>query len=159
MKPTEVVEGLVIGIFAACVILYGFQTSVLYPDVVLHAFHHPWLIILMLCIGIYMYQWNEIISVFMILLILALCLDYMIFSRPISNLLNESPAEKLSHMSAEDAQPYNEAIVTKIPGVGVSVVDNGVALSSISLSQPIYPINEQPVLESGNYAPFRMDPL
>ena len=133
------IESVVVGALAAVTILYGFQTRVPYPDFVLRTLNHPWILVIVGVIAIITFRWSPPIAVLLLILLAAFCVDTMAFARPLPQLLNQTPAERLSRQSVGDAVPAVPFAV-RVPGVGVTVTDAGVALSSVPLPVPQYPI-------------------
>ena len=144
------VEGLVVGVLAAITIIYAFNTQVPYPEPLLQALHHPWVILILFAIAVMLFHWSRTASVLMILMLLAFCMDVYVFAtKPIQK---ESPVEQLSRQSTANAVPYDEPVIKRIPGVGVTSTNAGVTLSSVSLPTPRYPMFN--LVDSDTYATF-----
>ena len=82
-----------------------------------------------------------------------------IFARPLPSLNDsdkvETPAERLSHESAANAIPFDEQIIMRVPGVGVTATESGVALSSVPLPVPLYPVfNMNDPIHAGRFSAF-----
>ena len=151
-------ESIVVGALAAVTILYGFQTRTRYPDAVLRILDHPWILGLSGVIALIVFKWSPAASVLLLLLLTAFCVDTMAFAKPLPQLhsdhdhdhdhyhendhYHDTPAERLSNESAASAAPYDERVLVRIPGVGVTAADAGVALSisSVALPVPRYPL-------------------
>ena len=75
------IEGLTIGILSGVCIIYGFQTRVKYPLWVIKSYDHPWVLLALLILSLYLFQVNRIIGALMILITTALIIDGIIFTR------------------------------------------------------------------------------
>lgn len=141
----RVCESLVVGALAAVTILYGFQTRVPYPDIVLRTLNHPWVIVLVGIFALLTFKWSPQAAVLILLLLAAFCVDTMAFARPLPQLLNQTPAEQLSRYTdrvhEHDPVPFDQRdlMIVRVPGVGVTATEAGVALSSVPLPVPQYP--------------------
>ena len=155
-----VVEGFIVGGLAAATIIYAFQTRVAYPDFILKVLDHPWVLVLTFIISVLMFHWSPAASVLMLLMLAAFTMDTFIFARPLPSLshatkVEETPAERLSHESAAHALPFNEQIIMRVPGVGVTATESGVALSSVPLPIPVYPVfNTDDPIHAGRFSLF-----
>jgi hypothetical protein len=149
----DIIEGLVVGALAALTIIYAFQTRVVYPDFVLRMWQHPWVFVLFFILAVLMFQWSKPASVLSILMLLALVADVVVFAQQPLDISKETPAERLSHESAALAVPHDEQMIKRVPGVGVTATESGIALSSVPLPVPSYPTFDMS-LDDSKYSPF-----
>lgn len=78
---TDAIEPIVIGILAAVTVIYTFQTRIAYPVWLLRAFDYPWVLLVALVIVLLMYPTLPKISVMLCLLVLAMWMDFVLFSK------------------------------------------------------------------------------
>jgi hypothetical protein len=155
-----IVEGFAVGCLAAVTIIYAFQTKVAYPDFVLKILEHPWILLFIAVVSIMTYRWSPAASVLMLLMLAAFVMDTFIFARhlpiiPRKRKDYETPAERLSHESAAHALPFDQQIIMRVPGVGVTATESGVALSSVPLPVPLYPVfNTDDPIQAGRFSLF-----
>jgi hypothetical protein len=77
----EYLEGLIIGILSAICIIYGFQTRVKYPLWMVKMYDHPWIILILVLLSLYVLQNNQKIGALLLLITSALIIDGVIFTR------------------------------------------------------------------------------
>ena len=77
----EYIEGIIIGILAGICIIYGFQTRVKYPLWMVKAYDHPWIILILILLSIYVLQHNEKIGAMLLIITIAMIIDGVIFTR------------------------------------------------------------------------------
>ena len=77
----EYLEGLIIGILSAICIIYGFQTRVKYPLWMVKMYDHPWIILILILLSLYVLQNNQKIGALLVLITCALIIDGVIFIR------------------------------------------------------------------------------
>jgi hypothetical protein len=77
----ENLEGLIVGILAAICIIYGFQTRVKYPLWMVKMYDHPWIILILVLLSVYVLQHNQKIGALLTLITAALIIDGVIFTR------------------------------------------------------------------------------
>lgn len=77
----EYLEGLIIGLLSAICIIYGFQTRVKYPLWMVKMYDHPWIILILVLLSVYVLQSNQKIGALLLLITSALIIDGVIFTR------------------------------------------------------------------------------
>ena len=77
----EYIEGILIGILAGICIIYGFQTRVKYPLWMVKAYDHPWIILILILLSVYVLQQNEKIGAMLLIITIAMIIDGVIFTR------------------------------------------------------------------------------
>ncbi len=133
MYVHDIIEGLVVGAFAALNMIFAFQTKVAYPDVVLQALDHPWIVAIAYIVALVLFPWSRSASVLLILLLTAFVIETVVFARPLPNLTDQAPATMLSRQGVGNAKPYDEAMLH-------STQVAGPPLSHVPLPQPVYPM-------------------
>ena len=78
---SEIIEALILGMLAAVTLIYTFQTRVAYPDWLLQAYEHPWIFVCVLIVAIVLFGSSPKISAFIMLLLIALWMDWLLFAR------------------------------------------------------------------------------
>jgi hypothetical protein len=133
---SDIIEGFVVGILAALVILYGLSPKTAYPSWMMTVFHHPWLFVVVLVIIVYTAAtWSMTVAGLLLILFAALITDMFLFGRPIAS---ERP-------SAPDVAPSTPP----------RAFAPGAPLSSVSLAQPVYQMFQSDLEPSaGQPAPF-----
>lgn len=82
----QMIEAVVIGALAAASVLYTFQTRAQYPAWLLRSFDHPWILLVLFLVALFLFPWSPRIAVMLIFLALALWMDAILFSKhPIGN--------------------------------------------------------------------------
>ena len=76
----QFIKYFIIGIFSAYLILYGLRPSVPYPEYILLPFEHKWIFLVILLINYYLFMVDIKIGYLMLLSILALLLDFLVFT-------------------------------------------------------------------------------
>lgn len=117
-----ILKGLVSGILAAYLLIYGLRPAVLYPEVILETFENKWLFLVLILINYYLFMWDYRAGAILLLCILALILDYILFANPehkgklqrieTSSTLNDGPV----FVPASSSSPNREVIPTKMTG-------------------------------------------
>ena len=136
MYVHDIIEGLVVGALAALNIIFAFQTKVAYPDVVLRALEHPWIIAIAYIVALVLFTWSRSASVLIILLLSAFVIEMVVFARPLPSLTDQTPATMLSRQGVGNAKPYDEPMLHSTHNTQVA----GPALAHVPLPQPIYPM-------------------
>jgi len=78
----DALEGALIGGLAAAVIIYGFQTKVAYPEVVLGVIDHPWMVVLaFLGLSFIATKGHHEVTALLLLLLVAFVMDTTLFAR------------------------------------------------------------------------------
>lgn len=80
----EVVEGLLVGVLAAAVIIYSMRTTVFYPTWLLNIFEHPWMFVLLFIVIVYILTKNATIGGLLALMFAALLADHYVLTRPVA---------------------------------------------------------------------------
>lgn len=73
-------KGLISGILAAYLIIYGLRPAVPYPELILEVFENPWMFLMLLIINYYVFLWDMHAGAMLLLCIIALVLDYILFT-------------------------------------------------------------------------------
>ena len=77
----ECIEGVVLGVLAGVCIIYGFQTRVKYPLWMVKSYDHPWIILVLILLSVYVLQHNAKIGAMLLIMTMALIIDGIIFTR------------------------------------------------------------------------------
>jgi succinate dehydrogenase hydrophobic anchor subunit len=77
----EYIEGVVLGVLAGVCIIYGFQTRVKYPLWMVKSYDHPWIILVLILLSVYVLQHNAKIGAMLLIMTMALIIDGIIFTR------------------------------------------------------------------------------
>lgn len=75
-----ITKGFVAGILSGYLLIYGMRPAVPYPEIILEAFEHKWLFIIMFIINYYVFVWDYNCGALLLLCILALIFDYIVFT-------------------------------------------------------------------------------
>ena len=75
-----ILKGLVSGILAAYLIIYGLRPAVPYPELILEVFENLWMFLILLVINYYTFLWDIHAGSMLLLCIIALVLDYVLFT-------------------------------------------------------------------------------
>jgi len=140
MYIEEILKSLLVGITAGICFLYAFQTRIPLPIWALNAFNHPWIILLIIILILIVSEWSDKIGAFLLLLLVAVIIDYTIFARKVNNNnqsqnINENTEikriqKKSSEMNNPDKMYLENVIET----------DDGPPNAKIPYSQDIYPL-------------------
>lgn len=133
-----VIEALFIGALAALVVIYAFQTRVVYPKWMLHALDKPWILLLALIVCGFLYPYSPRISALAIILVLALWLDVVLFANNFIN-SHKNDADFRLIEPAKAAQPNMEVWPYDEPLEQREFENNGPSLASIAIAEPNYP--------------------
>lgn len=76
----QISRGMVAGIFTGYLLIYGLRPSIPYPDVILDFFENKWVILILLVINYYVFQWDYRNGALFLLCIIALIFDYIVFT-------------------------------------------------------------------------------
>lgn len=76
----NILKGLTSGILSFYIIIYALRPAVPYPELILEIFENKWLILILLLINYYLYIWDNISGVLLLLSILSLIFDYIVFT-------------------------------------------------------------------------------
>jgi len=77
----QYIEGIVLGVLAGVCIIYGFQTRVKYPLWMVKSYDHPWIILVLILLSVYVLQHNAKIGAMLLIMTMALIIDGIIFTR------------------------------------------------------------------------------
>lgn len=142
---SPILEGFLVGILSAVAIVYAFQTRNAYPDFVLNAINHPWIIVSTFIVALLMFNWSPTAASLLFLILSALVIDLYMFARPLPTLMSESPSERLSHQSAAAAHGNDEIDAN---------IHQAPPLNAVALPQPMYPFYASTDEVRGGPAPF-----
>jgi hypothetical protein len=84
----QYLEGLIIGILSAICIIYAFQTRVKYPLWMIKVYDHPWIILILILLSLYILQFNEKIGAMLFIITMAMIIDGVIFTRTLKTSYN-----------------------------------------------------------------------
>ena len=84
----QYIEGILLGVLAGVCIIYGFQTRVKYPLWMVKSYDHPWIILVLILLSVYVLQHNAKIGAMLLIMTMALIIDGIIFTRTLK--LNNS---------------------------------------------------------------------
>lgn len=148
MYIEEIFKSLLIGITAGICFLYAFQTRIPLPIWVLNAFNHPWIILLIIILILVVSEWSDKIGAFLLLLLVAVIIDYTIFMRRPDTINHEKQVKKENIKNFELNNPNNMYLENIIqPDISSSN-------SNIPFSQDIYPSFKGLEEPSSGPAPF-----
>lgn len=143
MNFLDIANGLVVGIVAGLVILYGLQPKQAYPSWMLVPYDHPWLFLVALFVIGYVMMFHRVLGALLFLLVASLYADLVIFGKPHA-FKEKADASMSVHEDAVDGYSKN------------SVWDRaGLPLSDVVLEQPNYPMfHGMEDAQPGDPAPF-----
>ena len=101
----SIFNGFLVGILVAFTILYVFQIKNPYPSWILKTFEKPWVLVLLLFLGVIFLGFNKEAGVLIIILTLALFIDKFLFARqlPISQpKLKKAPISNKPYKKEEE---------------------------------------------------------
>lgn len=154
MESREILEGIVIGILSALVLLYGLRPKEPYPKWMLMPYEQPWLFIPIIIVIIYTFVWSRIVGSLLLLIIVALFADMVVFGRPIKQTTPTIMAGlpfKSTIPSASIMKPFFETKLDASKFVPGNPTDDAVREGQNLQSIP---------LETANYSLFsKMDEL
>jgi hypothetical protein len=112
----DAIEGLIIGVLATVVIVFGFQTRIPYPHAIVQIIEDPWIIVLAYIFAIIIGRYSPKISVLMLLLLTAFVIEVFLlthstvseFNQQITNSnINKfkSPVDILSEQNTHKTTP------------------------------------------------------
>lgn len=73
-------KGIITGILAGYLLMYGLRPAVAYPDIILEPLEHNWMFIILFIINYYLFLWDLNVGVLMLLCIFALIFDILVFT-------------------------------------------------------------------------------
>lgn len=76
----DVLKGLISGILAGYLIIYGLRPSMPYPEIILDFFENKWIFLILLIVNYYVFVWDYKCGVMLLMCIIALVFDYVIFA-------------------------------------------------------------------------------
>tara|TARA_Y100000389_G_scaffold80647_1_gene77285 strand:- start:4044 stop:4442 length:399 start_codon:yes stop_codon:yes gene_type:complete len=76
---SKVLKGLITGILCAYIILFALRPSVPNPDYILEIIENKYVIIPLLIINYYLFEWDQLIGIIFLICIISLIFDYFIF--------------------------------------------------------------------------------
>ena len=117
----EAIEGLIIGVLATFVIVFGFQTRVPYPSSIVKIIEDPWIIVLAYIFAIIIGRYSPKIAVLLILLLTAFVIEVFLLTRSAVSDYNtqitnsninkyKSPVDILSHQNTVNTKPNENYI-------------------------------------------------
>lgn len=77
----DTVAGLLAGLLAVFLVIYAFQPNRPYPSWVLEPAESPWMFILIFVAIWFLFKWDYVVGVLVVLCVLAVVLDLMVFAR------------------------------------------------------------------------------
>lgn len=76
---SKVLKGLITGILCAYIIIFALRPSVPNPDYILEIIENKYVIIPLLIINYYLFEWDQLIGIIFMICIISLIFDYFIF--------------------------------------------------------------------------------
>lgn len=74
-----ILKGLIAGILAGYLILYGLRPAVQYPEIILEIFDNKWMFLILLILNYYAFIWDYNIGALLLLCVITLMFDYIVF--------------------------------------------------------------------------------
>ncbi len=74
-----ILKGLISGILAGYLILYGLRPAVPYPEIILEVFDNKWMFLILLILNYYAFLWDYNVGAILLLCVITLVFDYIIF--------------------------------------------------------------------------------
>ena len=136
MVISKSIEALLIGALAAITIIYTFQTRIAYPEWVLQSYEHPWIFLCALVLSIVFMGVNPRIGAMLMLLLIALWMDWVLFARKINatNLKFDGNYALIPQKKdVAEIWPYDSPSITRQPDI------YGEPTSSVPFAEPEYP--------------------
>ena len=81
----DIFKSLLIGVSAGICFLYAFQTRIPLPIWALNMYNHPWIILIVIVLIVLVSEWSDKIGALLLLILVALLINYTIFIRKIEN--------------------------------------------------------------------------
>jgi hypothetical protein len=90
----QVVRAVLIGIAAAFVLVFAFNSKKPYPQWMLAHYRHPWLWIVLAGVAVFLYVYDTLLLVLFVLMIVSIHLDILVLGKANNN---ESDAEDIQN--------------------------------------------------------------
>jgi len=74
-----ILKGLLAGILAGYLILYGLRPAVPYPEIILEIFDNKWMFLILLILNYYAFIWDYNLGALLLLCVITLMFDYIVF--------------------------------------------------------------------------------
>lgn len=131
----KMLEGILIGIIAALVILYGLRPSEAYPSWMLISYDHPWVFLVLLLVIGYIAAYHRLLGALLFLLVASLYVDLLLFGRP--------TIFKRDRVVMPDADASLEAVApTSTVSSSAKWANIGIPLSDVNIQEPKYPLHQ-----------------
>lgn len=130
----KMLEGILIGVIAALVILYGLRPSEAYPSWMLVPYDHPWVFLVLLLIIGYITAYHRLLGALLFLLVASLYVDLILFGRP--------TIFKRDHMPMPNASVAATAVPTSTVSSSAKWANIGIPLSDVNIQEPKYPLHQ-----------------
>ena len=76
---SKVLKGLITGILCAYIILFALRPSVPNPDSILEIIENKYILIPLILINYYLFEWDKLVGILFLICIISLIFDYFIF--------------------------------------------------------------------------------
>jgi Ca2+/Na+ antiporter len=86
----DIFKSLLIGVSAGICFLYAFQTRIPLPIWALNMYNHPWIILIVIVLIVLVSEWSDKIGALLLLVLVALLINYTIFMRKIENNISQN---------------------------------------------------------------------
>jgi len=137
----DILEAILLGMLAAVSIIYTFQTRIAYPDWMLQTFEHPWAFICLFIVAILFVPASPRIAVRLILLMVALWMDWILFARSanLSSSAFPGPSSSLNSPSTQrkvvaELWPYDPPSAARYTDTA------GTPPQEVAMEEPNYPV-------------------
>lgn len=116
-----IVKSFTAGVLSAYLLIYGLRPSVMYPDIILEFFENQWMFLVLILVNYYVFFWDNLCGVLLLLCIIALIFDYAVFTDRIKQIQTISPNSQTNQYSQ-----INNNVPTFEPIVNSSIaIDSG----------------------------------
>lgn len=138
MDLLQILQGLMIGAFAAISIIYTFQTRVPYPTWMLQAYDKPWVFLLLFVAALVLMSQNTVLGALLLLLLAALAMDGLLFARSYeSPITSETAAPMINEKNQTlEVWPFVEQTKRRLS----DPEQYGPSLDMVPLPEPLYPV-------------------
>lgn len=124
----QVIDGMLVGVVAGLVILYGLRPKEPYPTWMLIPYEHPWVFLVLLFVIGYIMMYHRLLGGLLLLLSASLYVDLILFGRP--------TIFKRSDMKVKEQETVDDKMENRYSEQNAY----GIPLSDVELQVPSYPM-------------------
>jgi hypothetical protein len=161
MDIKDITEGIVVGVLAAIVLIYGLRPREPYPQWMLVPYEQPWIFLIIGMVVIYTFIWSKTVGALLLLILAALYADMVVFGRPIKQTYGQievGPPFKTTLPSEKIMKPLFATNVNEgefVPGRPTDdAVREGIPLNGLVKNYSLFAKISDEILQPGDGALF-----